>query len=216
MTQNNYNELINSVINHDHAAENKLYHLIHNFALRSVRTNQTRFSTSTHFDNCDLEDIASEVTNKVFESLYKDDFKSLRRFLEPDQNFHNYLSMTISRATLKDFTKQKKYLDKFTRLSDETAEQSEECYTFSSPHPLDVQLGFVAKLAEHLPEKQRLVINAILNNFEQLPESKLAQSIGLTPNQFARNKNAAIANLRELSVDYRDLSESDDLYCFAE
>jgi len=208
--------MINGVINHKAAAENKLYEFIHNFALRSVRSNLNRFSSNSPFDYCNLEDIASEVTNKVFESLYKDDFKSLRRFLEPDQNFHNYLSMTISRATLKEFTKQKKYLDKFTSLSYETAEQSGECYTLSSPHPLDVQLEVVAKLAEHLPEKQRLVINAILNNFEQLPENKLAQSIGLTPNQFARNKNAAIANLRELSVDYRDLSELEDAYCFAE
>lgn len=211
MKQNNYNEMINGVINHNRAAEKALSEMLYNYAYRSVK----KFSSS--FDKETINDIAQDVVSETYIFLTNNDCAKLRDFSGTLENFKHYLSSTISFAVLKTVNSINE--EKATHVTlDTTGVNDRTYYNLFNNQPKDILLALVKSQVKNLVGKQKQVMDAVFNNIEhdnQLSDSELAHSLDMTPNNFARNKSAANANLRELCVDFRDICELDDLYCFA-
>lgn len=210
--QNNYNEMINGVINHNTAAEKKLCNLITEYAVRSVKHRLTNKSN--------VKAIAQAVTSNIFILLSKDSHEKLKGFLhQPKENLIKYISKAVSGNAQREINT---FIGNTSTLSisdtnEEDPATSSLTYDIFNSSQTERKLAIVSALVNHLPEKQRLVIEATLYNFEHenLPENELAKAIGMTANQFARNKNAAIKKLHKLSRAYRNICELDDLSLFA-
>lgn len=207
LPEQNTENLVCKLINHDETAKTAFYGILNEFAKRSC----LKLLGEGRSIPTPLKDFQQEVTSETYFALAKNNFALLHRFMEPQNNLEAYLTVVVRR-------KATEYLDTyfprkatFTSIEDismanvaaEGDDDDEiiprgmydEHFQLFQEDMRKVSREMLLMAINQLPSKQKAVMYACFENIlndNELSEMELAQTLDMTPGNFARNKSVAM------------------------
>lgn len=192
-----FSSMISGVINGNSKDIQDFLGMIRPLIVRSCSYRAKNIAQTTHMD---IETAADTIMSNYWDMITKDDYKTLRRFLNQDESrltlYTSKCAMGLSKKLCESIFRKKE--DSFDENFDLTG-AADEVPTINWEKRKEV----ASLLIDQLAPNQKKVMTAVFRNLSSnspLSQNELAKQCGMDSNNFNHNKHLAMANLRQMAA----------------